>query len=482
MADATDRAVAIVLDAADAAGVFRAIARACLATVEARRGARYSQPYSFKLVDQYGSSARDLVAERFRGLAPRICAEVTVPKEPTKAREAYENARTGYSMAVWRQKIDSSTPGPSKPDALVAYERACERFVSEFHERAAQMGCDLRNAVFQAGLAREIADAAAPSTRLPATHPPRERQRGTHAKPAAFLAGEAPIPWDWDESVPEPVPSRTSVLAAARAKLGVQLVFAEDLACGTTNAAVRARRSEGYRHRDDVATMVGILRRLQYAVYAGDVGIDGVYAMADLVAFDERETFFVECLSKASIKQGVHERKLALAQRVPFWFVGALPDGFVAELPPSAFAIPYVRSPRMSSGEWVPYFWRCDREPVVTIDLRVKRARKLTTITFAIPTLRLPEDVAGFVHTAIWSQRLNEFRQAGWKVTPPRHASIGWVPFERIGLAYSSFRFKSDESELLIRLGRLPLESRSFGVPTLRSTSCARSCAVRDSL
>ncbi len=448
--DPFNHAVAVVL--ASLGPTCRSIAERALRRVEERRGGAYSFAHHNKRLGEFADAARRIVATRVRVVIAESSHGSRAPTAPTAEIDAYEHSRTSHAMRVWRQRIDSDAPAPMKPESVLEYERACETFAETV--RAA---CDLSSDSFQAEIADEIARTQ--RTRPRSAVPRRKKRRGVEVRPASFLVGGAVWSTEGHSERKQARQLREMLRARADALIGHRLVFGEELPAGDTTVAARARQSERGGHEMRVQEMVGVLNHLGYVVYPGDVGIEDVYAMADLVALRDDELLFVECLSKASVKRGAHEKKLALAEHVPFCFVGELPDDFVASLPPTAYAITHPHSACLAHGPLVPYFWRTDRDAPVVLDVSLRRGRKLVSIGATMPILRRPEEVAGFVWACLAPALLTA---KGWERTWPR-ARVGRVPFDRVGMPDSSFRMKSDASDLLLRLGRLPMAGELRG-------------------
>lgn len=299
----------------------------------------------------------------------------------------------------------------------------------------------------------------------PRIGPPKRRlaQRSTRIPAASQLVGEEPdlIASSIDRDFGQGLLTRDEVLQRVK----VPLVFVEDLRVGTEGRAGFERRTESPTHKEFIRSMAGLLRRLKYGVYAGGVGVPGLFSLADLLAIDGERLLFVECLTDASIRLGGHLKKLELARRVPLCFVGQLPPEFVAELPSSAYAIEHLYVPRMLDGKWVPRFYQSVPEQPARFRICLKRGRKLTRISFDAG-LRLPEDVSGFLWVAICEGMFPNWKVVplpeGWKCKMPRF-EIGHLFFNRHGMPDSSLKLKNDKSELILRLGKVPVSAELRG-------------------
>lgn len=295
--------------------------------------------------------------------------------------------------------------------------------------------------------------------------PPKRRlaQRSTRVPAASQLVGEEPdfIASSIERDFGQGLLSRDDV----RQRVKVPLVFVEDLRVGAESRAEFERRTESPAHKELIRSMAGLLRRLKYEVYAGGIGIPGIFSLADLLAMDGERLLFVECLTAASIRLGGHFKKLELARRVPLCFVGPLPSEFVAGLPSSAYAIEKPGVPRMLDGRWVPRFYQKAPEKPARFRIGLKRGRVLTRISFEAG-LRLSEDVSGFLWVAICEGRYPNWKVVplpkGWKCKMPR-APIGSLLFDRHGMPDSSLTLKNDESQLIVRLGKVPVSAELRG-------------------
>jgi hypothetical protein len=271
-----------------------------------------------------------------------------------------------------------------------------------------------------------------------------------------------------DDAPSEPPEAFLSKRDASRLAPKLRLVFLDDLKLNGISRALHERRSESSTHNIMVRDMVGLLRRLGWRVYPGGVGIQGVYAMADLLAIDGDQVLFVECLTRKNIEKfAKHVTKRELAARVPFCFVGPVPDDFMASLPRSAYAIAHPNAPMMLNGERVPHFYRTNHDFIPRFIGTTRAGRTKSRITIQLNGLRLEEDVSGFLWTALADAMHHRgmFQVAlrdGWTIKTPR-APIGMVPFAKHGVSGSAFSLKGRKSEVILKLGKIPVEAELRG-------------------
>jgi hypothetical protein len=359
-------------------------------------------------------------------------------------------------------RIAANEQVPPEPPVVTNYRAACAEVAAQVRERARAQGCYWLRPELLSCVQELVYDELSKKTRRASTRKPAARGQS----PAKFssLAGEGSRFTDERDD-----PSGFLSKAEARSLVRhLPLTFLEELKLGGLSRAVHERQSESDVHGGLVRSMVGLLRRMGFKVYPGGVGIEGVYAMADLLAIHGDEFLFVECLTKKSIqKYQAHVRKRELALHGPLCLVGPLPPDFVAALPNTSYVISRPNAPLMSNGEWVPRFYRTGASFTPRFAGSLSRGRKVTKITITLNSLRLPEDVSGFLWTAIahalfHHKKYDEVRSKGWVIKAPR-AAIGLVPFERYGEAFSSLVIQGHESELVVRLGGIPLQAELRG-------------------
>lgn len=290
--------------------------------------------------------------------------------------------------------------------------------------------------------------------------PRRRLQPGTPFHPADILIGEtrrwAPLHLERTRSSASGGDLSASEV---RQRVKLPLVLVEDLRKDGRERAKVERESEGPGHRDAIKEMVGALQRLGYDVYPGGAGIAGVYVLADLLAVDRNGIpLFVECLTKRAITAfGAQEKKLALAERVPFCFVGALPEEFIARLPATAYSVTSPRSPwydtAHEAGILVPPFYR-EGTFEAHFRVRISKRKVLSGIEVTVPGLRRTEDVSGFlaamIELALCMHR-GSAQAAGWSVSGLE--VLTEIPFGNEGRAGSVFRLGREGSALMLRFG-----------------------------
>lgn len=185
--------------------------------------------------------------------------------------------------------------------------------------------------------------------------------------------------------------------------------------------------------------------------------------MADLLAIDpvSKEHLFVECLAKGAIETyQSHVKKMRLAERVPFLFVGSLPLDFAQNLPADCWSVAYVGSPQTLTGDWVPPYFRTSLTVPVQFTARVSVGHRITRVTFEGRGLRLAEDTSGFIGAAM-SLLLRE-RLMDWKFKIPQTLMFS-VPFNRLGESNTAMIVSDGVSALRFRFGRLPLIAELTG-------------------
>lgn len=469
----------------DERDVLRSTMRSALRRIEDQRGGEYTRSTYNRKAEAAEQLAMELLGVEIKRAIGLVARSRRPPSPPLDAITRYESALAYFQQAVWRMRIAADTPPPKKPVAIVQYESACAALVKEIRARASKKGSYWLRSEMLRRLEDHIVDVLGKrAQRVQQRRDPRRSQTVPRLSP---LAGDHPDADADDER------HRESFLHHEKRHAGVSigpeqflskadvrrllpqldLKFLDELKVDGVSRSVQERRSESYYHNDYVRGMVGVLRRLGWRVYPGGVGIAGVYAMADLLAIDGDDFLFVECLSKTSVQKfSAHLKKRELAMRVPFCFVGPVPDDFMATLPATAYGIAHPASPAMLNGEWVPHFWRTDREFVPRFIGVVTKGRSLAHVRITLDGLRLEEDVSSFLWTAwteacIFRRKLYEAQaQAqGWEIRSLRGVAIGHVPFERHGLSGTIIRIKGHGSELALNLGRIPVEAELRGSP-----------------
>lgn len=402
------------------------------------------------------------IAQRFTDERVAVLLEVApdlVPgQEILQAVDQYLEQQTAASRLPIPQRYHEV---PKEPEALKAFRaEGAYTLQDALRARAQGHGRDWLHPGALARIERDLLQMFQQRVAVPAR---QLAPRSTRAPGATHLVGEEP---DFiAQSLEQDFGAGTLTMDEVRQRIKLPLVFVEELKVGNEGRAEFERRTESRRHKELVRSMAGELRRLGYEVYAGGVGISGVYVLADLLAVDGEKLLFVECLTTASIQKGGHLKKLELARRVPLCLVGQVPPEFLSLLPPSSYALKSPYAPRMLDGRWIPRFYLRDSEQPAQVLISLKRGRVLTRISFEAG-LRLPEDVSGFLWVAICEGRYPNLKNVplpqGWKCKMPR-AEIGRLRFNRHGMPNSTLILSNGESELTLRLGKVPVSAELRG-------------------
>jgi hypothetical protein len=442
--------------------LLRASLEEVLARIQEDRGGSYSRAVYWRKLDEAEALGRKIIQGEITRAVSLVAGDLKPPEEPTEALRGYQKALDHHAYLVAKMRIAADEQVSSEPPAVKNYRAACAEVATLIRERARAQGCYWLRPEVLTRVQEMVYTELSRRTRQALARKPAARGHS----PAKFstLAGE-------ESRFTDERDDPSGFLSKAEARRLVKrlpLTFLEELNLGGISRAVHERQSESDVHGRLVRSMVGLLRRVGFKVYPGGVGIEGVYAMADLLAIRDDEVLFVECLTKKSIqKHQGHVRKRELALHVPLCLVGSLPSDFVATLPNRSYVISHPNAPRMSNGEWVPHFYRTGASFTPRFSGSLSRGRKVTKITITLNGLQLPEDVSGFLWTAIahalfHHKKDDEVRSKGWVIKAPR-AAIGLVPFEKYGEAYSSLVIQGHESELVVRLGSIPLQAELRG-------------------
>ncbi|MDP1916614.1 MAG: hypothetical protein Q8L14_10225 [Myxococcales bacterium] len=414
-------------------------------SLEERRGREYAQstrPNKIQeIVAAIASLVRKLIEAYDHGTAP--------PAVPEQAIKEHEGKRYGYEYAIFKGRLDPSVPAPEKPAALTNYEHDLRRWAEGVRDSAQSQGVYWFASPAFDGLVEQVATRFLASTRRA---PTERRPRRVSTQPLEHISLEGE--YDWPFERPTNALTKDDV---RRALPQLDLVFLDEV-----GLQARERETESNTHRDLVEKMATGLLRLGWSTYLGGAGVRGVMAMADLVAFDGATHLFVECLTKSAIKKfRKHETKRELCERVPFLFVGELPEEFHSTLPSECWAIAYPASPRTQAGIWVPPHFRTAPSAPVEIRVLAKRGRVKTSLSFEATGLRLQEDISGFLFTAL--TELLRRRQSDWREVRFPRVPVGCVPFLSHGQSGTVMELESGTDRLKLLLGRLPLSAELRG-------------------
>jgi hypothetical protein len=432
--------------------VFNALERARLQP--------YSATYRSTKYEAICSQVEALIdAEAERALG--TLKDCPTPPEPPEALERYRQAGAWHRQQIERMRVGSDYPGPMKPAEVEVYEAAWQRTGMALRECAQAAGVYW----FRPSFLEQVRSDLTNEFILKVRRPPVD-QKGTQRSSPVLrhnpLVG-SPVVY-FDNATAQGLLTKEEV----QQQVPLPLVFLDDLKREGRSRAEEERRAESFQHNSAVDTLVGLLRRVGYRVYPGGVGLAGVYAMADLLAVRDDGLLFVECLTKSAIARGQHLKKRALAERVPFCFVGFLPEEFLKTLPQAVYAISYPSAPRMLDGAWAPRFYRAGTTFEARFRGAVTRGRKFTRITITLDGLRLQEDVSSFLWAALSIRAfrsMKEMQDLGWTIRFPR-AAIGHIPFTRHGQPDSTFQLEGHGSSLIIRLGSVPAVAELQGSAT----------------
>ncbi len=439
---------------------LRAVARTGRKLLEEQRGKAYGPDRSRHHEDGIYEEAQVWMRHRLEESLPGVVVELPFPDPPEDALALYDQQVRHHKYEHVTGRSDWNPP--PKPNALTEYELKKEVFAEALRFRLKSSGLGWKDPEFQRRLAENLVSAV--KMRRPARkNRRRARSKATPVDTAGELVGDDSTECIAQEEL------RESARKVARKLLGFELAFAEEIQFSSGTLATLARDGESSNHRKSVQEAVGVLKRLGYEVYPGDVGIDGYHAMADLVAWDESSVWFIECLTKASIKFGAHERKLLLARRVPFCFVGDLPDDFARALPPNAHALRRPDSAFTHRNEVPPFWLRSpDQKPLLVVQCRRKRV--LCYLSLAIAQLRLSEDATGYLCHYLWRGWRGRDRE-GFNIRLPI-TGYGVMPFKRYESPNTKYQLKSASSELELRLGSLPLRGHLRGTTAALDSTC----------
>ena len=413
-------------------------------SLESARGRAYSQSTRIKKQNEIEHSVEVLIQQKTLAGVTALNPRPKTPLRPSKVIGKFEADKTRYNMLLYRMRIDESEPRPKVPEELKRYKRQCDKVCASARKALSQKSLYwAANPIIQ-----EIEEA------LRSSFVRTVRKPVTRKLPFASKQVESPG-YLVGDSRSGREDSRLLSAEEVQIRVSLPLDFLDEIHQQGNSRAQIAREVESGKHRGLVSQMVGLLLRLGYDVYPGDVGIKGVYAMADLLALDNSEPLFVECLTDSAVKRGSHIKKLALASKVPFCFVANLPKEFANALPLNVFSVPYPGSPRTCTDQWVPKFWLKPTHKHCQLTGRVSRTRSRIRVLVTGEGLRLPEDVSGFFGMALVSIFTNS-KESGWRISGS--CRIPPIPFDRHGKSGSIIRGCNRSREIVAKLGKVPVE------------------------
>lgn len=427
-------------------GEVRQAAQRIIRVLEEKRGCEYAQSTRSDKIQEVVAAIASLVRESIEGFTHGTAP----PAVPETAIKEHQERRYGYEYAIFKGRLDPSVPAPEKPAELTKYEHDLRCWAERVRDAAQSQGVYwFASPAFDRIVAQVETGFVASTRRAPVER--RARQKSTLPLNHVRLEGEEGWPFD------APAKALTKV-DVRRALPKLDLVFLDEV-----GLQGREREAESDVHRNLVEKMATSLLRLGWHTYLGGAGVRGVRAMADLIAVDGAELLFVECLTKSAIKKfRKHEAKRELCERVPFLFVGELPEEFHSTLPPECWAIAHPASPRTQAGTWVPPHFRAAPSAPVEIRVATKRGRVKTSLSFDASGLRLQEDIGGFLFAALF-EFVRRQPQRNWEVVRFPRAPVGCVPFLQHGQPNTVLELKSGATQLKFLLGRTPLSAELRG-------------------
>lgn len=429
--------------------------------IELASNKNYSSEYRTKKEEKIIEFSLSLLQPKIQLAFNELKPSINFPVEPIELSH-FETARTNYAMAVFRHKIENTSPTPAKPSTVIEYEKSLTIAASKFIKDATMAG------YWNGSLKSFFLGEVVPKLRgKPKTSNSKKAPfQGTPLGKNITLVGEAFSLNDENKTSLSPVTAR-SRLSGFLSNIKKDLDFVEDLLVDGKPRATLERESESYQHSEMTIEMASVLERQGYSVYPGGVGLSNIFVMADLLAISpENQPLFVECLTQATIKKGGHLKKMELTKHIPVCFVGPLPEDFLKQLPKNSYAISHPRISRTQSGDWVPHHYRHDENQQPYFEFLPKGGRTVKKFIVTQPGLRVPEDVSGFIWSALAEfRRTNSSRNSDspdWGTTLPR-SPYHIIPFARFGKTHSIFRLRNKASELTIKLGKFPVVAEVRG-------------------
>lgn len=112
-------------------------------------------------------------------------------------------------------------------------------------------------------------------------------------------------------------------IAYLRKKTGIKLVSAAipSFADGSQTYAALEQETESKTHREMRTHAIKHFEKLGYQIYPGGIGVEGVFTLADFLAFRDGRVVFVECLTDAKATSQDIERKMQLRRSGELCFV-----------------------------------------------------------------------------------------------------------------------------------------------------------------